>query len=147
MQFSRLPDWEDRLSTFLDRVQEEPFRWGEHDCALFAASAVRAQTGFDPGEAFRDLYSDRAGAARALREVGERTLLQTMKKWFGDPKSVHQAKRGDLVMRDRTTVGVCVGQFSWFVGLEQGREGLTVIPTRDCRYAFEVPFAPVIAGE
>jgi hypothetical protein len=136
----RHPDWFDRLQTYLDTVAEKPFLWGEHDCALFAASAVQRMTGVDPAEAFRNLYDSELGARKALREVGQGTLLKTAKHWFGAPKSVYFAKRGDLVMRDRTTLGICVGPFSWFVGEEHGAAGLVVIPTNACRYAFTVPF-------
>ncbi|WP_082670237.1 DUF6950 family protein [Sphingomonas sanguinis] len=144
----RYPDWEDRLRTYLDRVEYDPFVWGQHDCALFAASCVRAQTGVDPAVAYRGTYDTANGARTALRELGAGTLLKTVKSWFGEPKSVHFAQRGDIVMRDATTVGVCVGQFSFFVGEEQGVDRLAIIPTRDCRYAFTVPFElPVVSGE
>lgn len=139
-ELARYDDWEARLSTYLDRVREEPFKWGSHDCALFAADCVKAQTGIDPAEAFRDQYSTQHGAAMALREYGAGTLLKTMKAWFGEPISVHFAKRGDLVMLNATTTGVCVGRYSYFVGREQGVEGLTIQATASCRYAFRVPF-------
>ena len=136
----RFPDWEDRLRTYLDRVEEEPFKWGSHDCALFAAACVNAQTGVDPAEAFRGKYDDAKGAAAALREYGAGTLFRTVQSWFGKPTSVHFAKRGDVVMRDPTTTGICVGQFSYFVGEEQGLQRLAIIPTRSLKYAFSVPF-------
>ena len=136
----RYSDWEDRLRTYLDRVEWEPFKWGSHDCALFAADCVKAQTGIDPGEHFRGTYTDARGARQALRDYGAGTLLKTVKDWLGEPKSPHQAKRGDIVMQDATTCGVCVGQYSWFVGEEQGFERLAIIPTASCRYAFSVPF-------
>lgn len=140
-QIVRAPDWEDRLSTYLDRVAEEPFVWGSHDCALHAASAIRAMTGVDPGAAFRDQYDSRTGSAAALREHGQGTLLKTVTAWLGAPKHVSQAKRGDIVMRDRSTLGVCVGAYSYFVGEEHGQAGLVFLPTSDCTRAFTVPFA------
>jgi hypothetical protein len=139
-QIIRAPDWEDRLSTYLDRVSEEPFAWGSHDCALFAAGAVRAMSGIDPAAAFRDQYDTREGSAAALREHGAGTLLKTVSAWFGPSKHVSQAKRGDVVMRDRTTLGICVGAYSYFVGEEHGQHGLVAIPTADCSRAFTVLF-------
>jgi hypothetical protein len=133
-------DWEDRLRTYLDRVEWEPFKWGSHDCALFAADCVRVQTGVDPAEAFRGTYGTATGARGALREHGEGTLFRTVRLWFGEPKSPHQAKRGDVMMKDATTCGVCVGQYSYFVGEEQGLQRLAIVPTASCRYAFTVPF-------
>lgn len=140
-QIVRAPDWEDRLSTYLDRVAEEPFAWGSHDCALHAASAIKAMTGVDPGSAFRGQYDTRTGSAAALREHGDGTLLKTVTAWLGAPKHASQAKRGDIVMRDRSTLGVCVGAYSYFVGEEHGQNGLVFLPTSDCSRAFTVPFA------
>lgn len=126
---------------------EEPFAWGSHDCALFSASAVNAMCGVDPAAAFRGTYDTQRGAAEALKEHGEGTLLKTVRAWFPEEKSVHLAHRGDLVMKDATAVGICVGRYSWFVGREQGMERLVPVPTRDCRYAFTVPFAPPATRE
>lgn len=142
----RYSDWFDRLQTYLDIVSEKPFQWGEHDCALFAMSAVQRMTGVDPGQAFRDRYDDEYGARLALREVGQGTLLRTVKHIFGDPKSVHLWARGDLIMRDRNTIGVCCGPFSAFVGEENGTQGLVYLPTASCRYAFTVPFEACAEG-
>lgn len=136
----RHPDWHDRLATYLDRVSEEPFKWGEHDCALFAASAVQRMTGVDPAEDFRGTYDSYKGATEALREHGSGTLLKTVRDWFGPSISVHLAKRGDLVMRDARTLGVCVGQYSWFVAQIGAGVGLIALPTASCAYSFTVPF-------
>jgi hypothetical protein len=142
----RYNDWEDRLRTYLDRVRDDTFAWGTHDCALFAASCINAMCGVDPAAAFRATYTDPRGAALALREHGQGTLLRTVTNWLGEPSCIHHAKRGDIVMRDARTTGVCVGQFSWFVGsLDQGTDKLTVIPTSSCEYAFTIPFGPVLA--
>lgn len=97
-------------------------------------------TGTDPAEALRGKYDTRHGAATALREFGSGTLLKTLTAIFGESFSPHFAQRGDVVMLDRTTTGICVGRFCWFVGQEAGVEGLLVIPTAQCRYAFRVPF-------
>lgn len=140
--------WEECLSNYLDRIREQPFDWGSHDCALMASGAVKAMTGTDPGEAFRGTYSTREGAAEVLRTLGAGTLLKTAISWFGPAKHPSQAMRGDLVMKDRTTLGVCVGQWSWFVGEEAGQEGLISWPTARCTKAFTVPFdAPASSVE
>lgn len=137
---TRFQDWEARLANYLDRVAEEPFKWGSHDCALFAADCVSKMTGVDPAGAFRDKYDTARGAAEALREHGAGTLFKTMKSIFDEPISVHFAQRGDVVMLDATTTGICVGRFSYFVGREEGLDGLIVLPTASCRYAFRVPY-------
>ncbi|WP_294196534.1 hypothetical protein [uncultured Sphingomonas sp.] len=97
-------------------------------------------TGFDPAEGLRGTYDSGRGAALALRERGAGTLLKTVKLWLGEPISVHFGQRGDIVMRDAYTVGVCVGPYSWFVGEAGGKAGLTTLPTASLRYAFRVPY-------
>lgn len=143
----RAPDWEERLAVYLDRVREEPFAWGSHDCALFAAGAVRAMTGTDPAAGLRNTYSDRAGAALALRERAAGTLLRTATAWLGRAKHPAFAQRGDLVMRGPTTLGVCVGLHSWFVGEEHGASGLVAWPTASCSKAFTLPYAAPASTE
>ncbi|MBM6577109.1 hypothetical protein KCP91_12070 [Microvirga sp. SRT01] len=143
----RAPDWEDRLATYLDRVAEEPFAWGSNDCALFASGGIRAMTGVDPGADFRGAYDTRQGSAEALRTFGEGTLLKTTTAWLGNSKHVSQAKRGDVVMKDRHTLGICVGLHSLFVGEEHGHHGTVYVPTADCTRAFTIPFDAPSDGE
>lgn len=98
-------------------------------------------TGTDPAASYRGTYTDRAGAAEALRKHGAGTLLRTAVAWLGAPKHPVFAQRGDLVMRDRNTLGVCVGLYSWFVGEEHDHAGLVVLPTASCSKAFTLPYA------
>ncbi|SOB86773.1 hypothetical protein SAMN06297144_1882 [Sphingomonas guangdongensis] len=142
LSIARATDWENRLATYLDRVADEPFGWGTNDCALFVAGAIKAMSadGVDLAAAVRGTYQTKTGAALALRDHAAGTLLRTVRAWVGADKPVSLAKRGDVVMLGRTAIGICVGQYSWFVGEEFGRAGLHLIPTSQCRYAFSVPF-------
>ena len=54
---ARLPDWRPRLVAYLEEVRTRPFAYGAHDCALFAADAVRAMTGTDLAAEFRGRYA------------------------------------------------------------------------------------------
>lgn len=47
MEIARRPDWRPMLAAYLSGIAHRPFRPGSHDCALFAAGAVRAMTGAD----------------------------------------------------------------------------------------------------
>jgi hypothetical protein len=131
---SRLPDWEELLSGYLADNAARPFSWGDNDCILFACGAVEAMTGVDPAADYRGQYSDREGAALALREIGKGTLVKTMDATF-KRKPVGMAQRGDIVMF-RGAAGVCVGAVALFVGEEHlldavpvpPREGLVPIP-------------------
>lgn len=97
-------------------------------------------TGDDPAADLREKYDSARGAARALRQYGDGTLLRTITGIFGEPISPNFAQRGDIVMLDRATTGICVGRFSWFVGQEDGFNGLLHRQTSACRYAFRLPY-------
>lgn len=68
--FKRLPDWRNRLITYLHESARKPFVEGEHDCALFLAGGVHAMTGVDFAAAFRGKYTTTKGGLKLLREEG-----------------------------------------------------------------------------
>lgn len=144
---ARLPDWERRLHDFIAEHRDRPFEWGQWDCALFATACAAAITGHDAGAAYRGSYDSRAGSAKALRELGQGTLLRTVNASF-DVKPVGLAQRGDLVWCDGS-LGVCMGANALFVGEERlaektgalMREGLISIPRRAWTRAWAVGVA------
>lgn len=132
----RLPNWEERLSAYIQSVYTRPFRFGQHDCILFSASAAEAMTGVDIAADFRGRYQDKKGAAAILKSQGEGTLLRTLDAVL-DRRKPSRARRGDFVMFERS-VGVCLGGEAAFVGEERladkagvvMRSGLVMIPRR-----------------
>ena len=110
---TRLPDWEMRLSNFMQANERRAFEWGQWDCILFACAAAEAITGEDRAAQYRGRYSDNEGARAALRELGKGTLLRTVDSQFAR-KPVGNAQRGDLVWRDGC-VGVCLGDKAAFL--------------------------------
>ena len=132
---TRKSSWEDDLAAYLSDKALEPFCWGAHDCALFAASAVEAMTGTDPAADFRGQYDNQAGARAALRTIGNGTLLKTYQARFAEIAPAF-AKRGDLIWNGHA-IGVCMGANAIFIG----DEGLKHIMRSDWKRAFEVPFA------
>lgn len=111
---TRLPDWEERLATYLASVRETPHAYGRHDCALHGANAVLAQTGVDHGAPFRGRYKTEIGAARALRRFGAGTVEATYDAHFPSiPPAL--AQRGDIVLA-QGAIGVCIGGEAIFAG-------------------------------
>jgi hypothetical protein len=39
---TRREDWPSRLAAALEEARDKPFKWGSHDCGLFAADCVLA---------------------------------------------------------------------------------------------------------
>lgn len=110
---NRLPDWEQSLSNFLAKHEHRRFEWGQWDCILFACAGVEAMTGHDAAAEYRGRYSDAVGAALALRELGQGTLLKTVDHEF-QGKPVGRAIRGDLVWCSGC-VGICLGGSAAFL--------------------------------
>lgn len=137
----RLPDWECRLHEFLLSKEGVVFTWGETDCALFSADAVRAITGEDLAAEFRGRYRSCAGASRALQRYGAGTLEATIDAKLPTIGKAY-ARRGDLVMASAGMLGICIGADAVFVGEEQGdgadRHGLVKFARPDWSKAWQV---------
>jgi hypothetical protein len=140
----RLPDWERRLSQFIADNRDREFAWGDWDCILFATACAAELTGEDHAAPFRGQYSDRRGARRVLREIGQGTLLRTVDHHF-KRKPASFAQRGDLVWH-AGCVGVSLGKAAAFItdpvamdALEAPRVGgFAMLPRTDWQKAWTV---------
>lgn len=94
---ARLPDWRPRLATYLGQVARRKFRPGRHDCALFAAGAVRAMTGQDLAAAWRGKYRTLEAGQAALQAAGFSDHVALAASFFAaiDPA---RAQVGDLAV-------------------------------------------------
>lgn len=128
----RLPDWPERLSSFIESRRQAAFSYGTNDCCLTAADWVREATGDDPAAEYRGRYHDEAGALRIVRGAGGmRGLVGLVEKPVG------LAQRGDVVLAlvdGRETLGV-VDVGGWWA---PGEAGLVFRPLTDAVAAFEV---------
>ena len=114
----------ERLSALVAARLRTPFAWGVHDCCLWAADAVLAQTGRDPAAAWRGTYSSRRGAAAVLRQAGG---LRAVAALAGREVPAAAALPGDVGLLQRPggrLLGVCAGG-SWLVA---SRGGLVAVP-------------------
>ncbi len=116
----RLPDWKPRLIAWLSEVVRAPFRFGQHDCALFAAGAVQAMTGRDPAARFRGRYRTLRGGLRILRAAGFDDHIALAASQFAEVH-VSRAAPGDLAVVP-TTEGDALG-------LVQGEAVYVLMPT------------------
>jgi hypothetical protein len=126
----RRPDWEARLLAYLAEVQDRPYRWGRHDCALFGAGVVRAVTGKDFGRGWRGKYKSAAGAARILARRGFADYEGPFTAALGEPVAPLLCQRGDVVSNG-DSIGVLWqqgGPVALFVGADGEREGLVIMP-------------------
>lgn len=132
----RLPDWRRRLELYLAEVANRPFAFGRHDCGLFAAGAIEAMTGKDPGEPYRDRYGSFKGALKALRKDGFADHLVLANALFS-ALPVARARPGDLAAVETgegPAFGIVQGEQVYLAG----EAGLRLVPLTDAARAWRV---------
>jgi len=131
----RNQDWAERLVEFLAGKHE--FDWAEFNCALFAADAVKVQTGVDFAKAYRGPKTKRGMISR-LRKVCGGDVVAAATKELGQPINVRLANRGDVVaavFNGENALGICLGSSSAFIS---EFDGLIYIPTGKCIEAWKI---------
>lgn len=114
-----------RFDALIAQRQRAPFAWGQHDCCLFAADAVLALTGSDPAAAWRGAYSDAAGAARLLAELGGVRAIAAAHGREIRPLAARLGDVGVLEHDGRDLLAVCAGDV-WLA--PAAGQGLTAAP-------------------
>jgi hypothetical protein len=132
----RLPDWDQRLVAFTRSVLRRPFEWGGHDCALFAADAVAAMTGFDLAADYRGQYASEEEAWEFLASLGYFDL-EALAAARLPRRSIAEARRGD--------VALAAGEFGDFLAICDGEtmvgpsaRGVSHTPMTSAKAAFGV---------
>jgi len=137
----RREDWAERLAELVEARRGMQFKWGVHDCALFAADCVLAMTNVDHAVDFRGTYKTPGGALDALSGRGLDTLLDGIFPRI-NPAFV---QRGDVcaIARDESApgaddlelaLGVCLGAQVAVPGVD----GLQFLPVRRALHAWKV---------
>lgn len=111
MKISRLPDWQPRLAAWLRRINGSPIKPGRHDCCLFGAGAIEAQTGIDLAAPWRGRYTTFAGGRRVLRRAGYADHIDLIARTLTE-HHVSTALEGDIAVlptEDGDAVGVIQG--------------------------------------
>lgn len=64
-----------RIEDFISRYIDEPFAWGQSDCALFLADWWKENHGIDPASHLRGTYSTEAGKSDIVSGRGSLVFL------------------------------------------------------------------------
>jgi hypothetical protein len=126
----RRHDWEARLSALVAANRARPHAYGQWDCLLWPAAAVKAVTGRDFGRGHRGKYRSQASAYRHLQALGFKSPAALLDSLF-EEKPVAFAGRGDLVLvksESGEQPGVVVGASALVAGQQGEREGLIAMP-------------------
>lgn len=65
------------LAEFVAQTRDDPFVWGQNDCALWCASAVARGTGYDPAADLRGRYASWWGHRQIVQAAGGLLALIT----------------------------------------------------------------------
>lgn len=119
----RFPDWITRLEAFIKSETVTPFVWGENDCCLFAANAIKMMTGTDIAAIERGTYASKRqclktykSAESAVQAAAERNKMPLVKR----------PSKGDLVLV-RTSNGVAAGICLGATVVAKAPHGLAIV--------------------
>ena len=130
----RRPDWQSAFDEFLIASRARPFVWGQWDCCLFVADAIRAITGEDLACGLRARYSSLREARWILRaRYGSASIERSVAKLFsvaGLPEvSPRFAHRGDpVIARGGSDFQIGVVGLNGSIVINSERHGLIDIP-------------------
>ena len=115
----RLPDWDKRLTAYIEEVRHLPFQRGVHDCFIFAVKCEEAISGVTRfPELYQAKYSNLFGANKAFLKNGYRGMLDCIDKRCIET-DVNLIQRGDwaaVPSHEGLAIGVCVGSKIAVVG-------------------------------
>lgn len=132
----RYPDWQARLREYVAAQARAPFRYGKHDCALFAAGAVNAMTGVDLARGWRGKYRSLKRGLAMVREAGHEDHVALCASALPE---IHpsKARRGDIAavpVPDGLALGVVQGEYVWVLQ----PQGMASVLLTDAQRAFRV---------
>ncbi|TAG28565.1 MAG: hypothetical protein EAZ40_03420 [Rhodobacterales bacterium] len=134
---TRLPDWRPRLVAYLASVSSQPFAYGTHDCALFAAGAVDAMTGHAIAAEYRGLYGSLKEGLKLMRREGLADHVALLRHLFEEVPTAF-AMVGDIaVIGEVGTPALGIFEGEQILVLREG--GLGLMPRAAATLAFRVP--------
>lgn len=132
----RYPDWKARLISYLSDCAQTEFEPGRHDCALFAAGAVRAMTGVDLAAGWRGRYKTITAGMARLRRAGYADHIALAAANF-EQIPVAFAAPGDLAVLptpDGPALGVVQGEGIYHLA----QAGFGISPLMAASFAYRV---------
>lgn len=131
--------WRTALADYVQLASTEPFQWGRHDCALFAAGAVQVMTGEDFAADYRGKYQTLRGGLRLLKKAGLANHAEMAASLF---EEVHpsQAMVGDVAAVEEDgaiALGIVQGELIYVLRPDAG---IATVPLLRATRAFRVPF-------
>lgn len=151
MSLKRTTKWDTQeFDQFLRAEAHAPFVWGQHDCCLFAANAIKAFTGVDIAADFRGKYIDKASAMALIKSVTGGSTVEDAAAWCAQKHGLKEwaregvptplfAQRGDLVViQDAEQLLAGVMHLNGREAVSTGPQGLKRFSIRNVKRAWKV---------
>jgi len=141
---ARCNNWPAKLALFVEEKRNQPFVWGENDCALFTCDWIIILTGADCAAELRGRYRTALGASRLLRRFGglERLIEGNAEEFGWKEIPVRAAQRGDIVIaflpENRAAMPCAVGVVVGAKAVFAGTAGIVFVPLLQCARAWRV---------
>lgn len=132
----RYADWQDRFWASMNEAKQTPFKWGEHDCVLFAAKMADAISNSGYVSRAREAFTwTDVKEAIALTGGGLRPLVESV---MGPAVRWTQLCAGDivLILDDEGRESLAIHDGSQIVGPDA--VGVKVIPFRCAQGGWKV---------
>lgn len=126
--------WRAAFEALVRARMATPFAWGSHDCCLWAADAVRAQTGVDPAKPWRGTYSTARGARDLVQQLGGLPAIGALAGPAVPPLTAQAGDIGLVQHEGRDLLAVCAGPL-W---LAPAAAGLAALPLSEAVAAWRV---------
>lgn len=136
--------WEDRLTKYIEKKQNAPFRWGTNDCVKFAFGCVKAITGIDAlKESWSREWKSKAEAYQILKDCKADQWSDIYSPYLSgkyglDVINPKMAQRGDLAMVE-TPYGLALGIVTINGIAVPGRKGLEYSNRKDAIKVWRIP--------
>lgn len=137
MLLTRLPDWQTRLHRYLCATRGRAIEPGQHDCCLFAAGSIDAQTGVDLAAPYRGRYATFSGGRRVLRRAGHADHIALIAAHLPEAHP-SQALAGDIAIvptGEGPALGVVQGAVVYVL---QAAGGIALVPMAVVQRLFKV---------
>lgn len=125
------------LSEFITSYRNTEFKWGEHDCCLFAARWLEANGFGDLAAEFRGHYATELGAMRAVRRAGFTSIEALLESKLGECLPPLLLRRGALVLLTTSESDV-VGIYQGHDCFALAQEGLVSYPKARIKMGWNV---------
>jgi hypothetical protein len=129
----KYPDWNIKLNQYFLDVRDNKFQYGKHDCCTFICGAIEVMTGEDIMSEYRGNYNSKRSGAKAIKDLGQGTLLKTLIKKLGKSQPGVYGNKGDIAWYNNAC-GLVLGRESIFIS----EVGYTLIATVNIDKVFRV---------